>query len=324
MTTSAIAEKAASLHDHRELNARMERDMDNRLGEMEAFVQVARRGSFAAAGKALRQTPSAVSRAVGRIEARLGARLIERTTRSLRLTNEGETYLLRATDLLAELDAMETSLNRDAAEPSGRLRVNASVPFGLTAILPVLPTFLATYPRLTVELSLTDDVIDLIEARADVAIRIGPLRDTRLRAKRLGRSRMIVVASEAYLRLNGMPEQPDVLQRHNCLNFSFRRSLDSWPFRIGDAVVQRPVQGNFFGNSGEVVRRMALGGAGIARLAYYHVAEDVEAGRLVPILEAFSPGDTEEIHALFAGDERLALRIRCFVDFLAQAVSIRA
>jgi DNA-binding transcriptional LysR family regulator len=167
-------------------------------------------------------------------------------------------------------------------------------------------------------------VIDLIEARADVAIRIGPLRDTRLRAKRLGRSRMVVVASAAYLRLNGAPEHPDALQRHNCLNFSFRRSLDTWPFRIGDAVVQRPVQGNFLGNSGEVVRLMALGGAGIARLARFHVADDIEAGHLVPILETFSPGDAEDIHALFAGDERLALRIRCFIDFLAETVSIRA
>jgi DNA-binding transcriptional LysR family regulator len=225
MPTPVIAEKAASRHDDRASDARIGRDMDNRLGEMEAFVQVARRGSFAAAAKALRQTPSAVSRAVGRIEARLGARLLQRTTRSLRLTNEGEAYLLRATDLLAELDAMESSLNRDAAEPSGRLRVNASVPFGLRAILPALPTFLATYPRLTVEVSLTDDVIDLIEARADVAIRIGPLRDTRLRAKRLGRSRMVVVASAAYLRLNGAPEHPDALQRHNCLNFSFLPEL---------------------------------------------------------------------------------------------------
>ncbi|KAB1073417.1 LysR family transcriptional regulator [Methylobacterium planeticum] len=297
--------------------------MDNRLGEMEAFVQVARRGSFAAAAKALRQTPSAVSRAVARIEERLGTRLIQRTTRSLRLTNEGEAYFLRASDLLTELEAMEGSLNREAAEPSGRLRVNASVPFGLRAIVPVLPTFLAAYPRLTVELSLTDEIIDLIEARADVAIRIGPLRDTRLRAKRLGRSRMMLVASPDYLRARGVPEHPDALPRHDCLTFSFRRSLDTWPFRIGEDVVQRPVQGSFLGNSGEVVRLMALGGAGIARLARFHIADDVAAGRLAPVLEAFSPGDAEDIHVLFAGDDRLALRIRCFIDFLTETVAIR-
>ncbi|KMO14390.1 LysR family transcriptional regulator [Methylobacterium platani] len=298
--------------------------MDNRLGEMEAFVQVARRGSFAAAAKALRRTPSAVSRAVARLEARLGVGLIRRTTRAMTLTPEGELYLARASELIAEFDAIEDGFGRDIAQPSGLLRVNASVPFGLKRILPVLPRFLVEQPRMRVDLALTDDVVDLVEARADVAIRIGPLRDTRLRARLLGRSRLAVVAAPAYLARAGIPDHPDALPGHNCLNFSFRRSLDTWPFLIDGAVVQRPVHGSFFGNSGEAVRRMALGGAGLARLARFHVDEDIAEGRLVPVLDAFNPGDSEDIHALYAGHERLSSRIRCFVDFLAAHASVRA
>jgi DNA-binding transcriptional LysR family regulator len=298
--------------------------MDNRLGEMEAFVQVARRGSFASAAKALRRTPSAVSRAVARLEARLGVGLIRRTTRAMTLTPEGETYLARASELIAEFDAIEDGFGRDAAQPSGLLRVNASVPFGQRLILPALPRFLSEQPRMRVDLTLTDDVVDLVEARADVAIRIGPLRDTSLRAKLLGRSRLAVVAAPAYLARCGVPAHPDALADHNCLNFSFRRSLDTWPFLVDGAVSQRPVHGNFFGNSGEVVRLMALGGAGLARLARFHVDEDIAAGRLVPVLDAFSPGDAEDIHALYAGHERLSSRIRCFVDFLAAHAAVRA
>ncbi len=297
--------------------------MDNRLGEMEAFVQVARRGSFASAAKALRCTPSAVSRAVARLETRLGVGLIRRTTRAMTLTPEGELYLARAGELIAEFDAIEDSFGRDAAQPSGLLRVNASVPFGMKVILPVLPRFLIQQPRMRVDLALTDAVVDLVEARADVAIRIGPLRDTRLRAKLLGRSRLAVVAAPAYLDDRGTPAHPDALLDHNCLNFSFRRSLDTWPFLIDGAVSQRPVHGNFFGNSGEVVRLMALGGAGLARLARFHVDEDIAAGRLVPVLEEFSPGDAEDVHALYAGHERLSSRIRCFVDFLAAHAVVR-
>ncbi|GJD54800.1 LysR family transcriptional regulator [Methylobacterium dankookense] len=298
--------------------------MDNRLGEMEAFLQVVRRGSFAAAARALRQTPSAVSRAVARLEARLGVALLRRTTRSLILTPEGETYREQAAALMEDLDAIERTFTESAAEPSGRLRVNASVPFGTHVILPILPRFLAAHPRMSLDLTLTDEVIDLAASQADVAIRIGPLRDTRLRARSLGRSRMAVVAAPGYLAEHGIPEHPDDLARHNCFNFSFRRSLDTWPFRVGSGIGQRPIQGNFFGNSGEVVRLMALGGAGIARLALFHVASDLAAGRLVPVLEAFNPGDAEDVHALYVGHARLSGRTRAFVDFLAAHATVSA
>ncbi len=290
--------------------------MDNRIGDMETFLAVTRGGSFAAAAKALRLTPSAVSRSIARIETRLGVLLIQRTTRSLTLTPEGESYRDRISALLAEVDAVEQSLGRGHRGPSGTLRINAAVPFGTHCLLPILPRFIAANPAVTVELSLSDALIDLIEERADVAIRIGPLRDTRLRAKKLGRSAMALVASPAYLAQHGVPAEPADLGRHICLQFSFRRSVDSWPFRIGERIVQRPVDGPFLGNSGEVVRLMALAGGGIARLGRFHVAADIAAGRLVELLILFNPGDGEDIHALYDGHERLALRVRALLDFL--------
>jgi DNA-binding transcriptional LysR family regulator len=296
--------------------------MDNRAGEMETFVQAARRGSFAAAAKAMQLTPSAVSRSITRLEARLGVRLFQRTTRALALTAEGEAYLARAADLLSEIEEIERSLTAEAAEPRGKIRINASVPFGTYCIVPILPRFLETYPKVTVDLSLSDAVVDLIEERADVAIRIGALKDTALRARLLGRSRMHVVAAPSYLARHGIPADPDVLERHNCLNFNFRRPTDRWPFRIDGTLSSRPIDGNFLGNSGEVVRLMAVAGTGIARLAHYHVADDIAAGRLLPILEGCNAAELEEVHALFVGYERLSLRVRAFVDFLALHVRL--
>jgi DNA-binding transcriptional LysR family regulator len=290
--------------------------LDNRIGEMEAFLAVAREGSFAAAAKALRLTPSAVSRSIARLETRLGLVLIRRTTRALALTPEGEVYRDQVAGLLAELDAVERNLSRGQAGPSGRLRINASVPFGLHCLVPILPRFQEEYPAITLDLTLSDAVVDLVEERADLAIRVGPLRDSRLRAKKLGRSEMAVVASPDYLARHGTPQHPSDLDAYRCLHFSFRRSVDRWPFTVEGRGIQRPVSGLFFGNSGEVVRQMAAAGGGIARLGRFHIAADLKEGRLVEVLRAFNPGDGEDIHAVYVGQERLAVRIRAFLDFL--------
>lgn len=290
--------------------------MDNRIGDIETFLAVVRGGSFATAARALRLTPSAVSRSIARLEKRLGIVLLRRTTRALALTPEGETYRDRMSALLAEIEDVEGGLGREREGPRGLLRINASVPLGMQHLLPILPRFTARYPDVTVDLTLSDAVVDLVEERADIAIRVGPLRDTRLHAKKLGHSRMALVASPAYLAARGMPQRPEDLEWHDCLQFSFRRSIDGWPFRIGGRTVQRPVEGAFFGNSGEVVRLMALAGGGIARLGFFHVAEDLREERLVEILRDHNPGDGEDIHALYSAQDRLALRIRAFLDFL--------
>lgn len=295
--------------------------MDNRFGDIETFLAVASGGSFAAAAKALRLTPSAVSRSIARLEQRLGAILFRRTTRSLALTAEGSAYRDRMSVLLAEIETVESDLGREKQGPRGLLRVNASPSIGVP-LLPILPRFTARYPEIVLDLALSDAIVDLVEERADIAIRIGPLRDTSLRAKKLGHSRMVLVASPEYLARRGTPRTPDDLDGHDCLRFSFRRSIDSWPFLVGGRVVHRPVPGSFFGNSGDLVRQMAVAGGGIARHGHFHVAADLAAGRLVELLPDYHPGDGEDIHALYAPEDRAATRIRAFLDFLDEELVI--
>lgn len=296
--------------------------MDNRFGDMEIYLSVARTGSFAAAARSLRVTPSAISRSIARLEARLGVQLVARTTRALALTADGESYAKRVSALLDELGEVERGFGGEAQEARGLLRINASVPFGMHCLLPILPRFLERFPAVTVDLALSDALVELVAERADVAIRIGPLRDAGLKAKKLGRSRMVVVASPDYLDRHGVPEQPADLDRHACLRFSFRRSVDSWPFAIDGRVVSHSVDGPFLGNSGEVVRLMAAAGGGIARLGYFHVARDLAAGRLVEVLPAFHPGDGEDIHALFLGERRPSQAVRVFLDFLGTELAL--
>ncbi len=192
----------------------------------------------------------------------------------------------------------------------------------MNCLIPILPRFNDLYPEVIVDLALTDTIVDLVEQRADVALRVGPLRDTRLMAKKLGRSPMVLVASPDYLARHGTPTNPEALDGHRCLQFSFRRSVDGWPFQVGRRIVQRPVEAAFFGNSGEAVRLMALAGGGIARFGRYHVAEDLAAGRLVELLADYSPGDAEDIHAVYAAQDRRVPRLRAFLDFLDEALVI--
>ena len=300
--------------------------MNNRAGEMEVFVLAAELGSFSAAGRRLGLSPSAVSKLVTRIEDRLGTRLVVRSTRTLRLTAEGEAYLARAQRILAEIEEAERVVAGGAqAAPRGRLRVNASVGFGMRCIVPVVPDFLARYPQVELDLSLSDSVIDLIGERTDVAIRSGPLRDSALRARKILESRRVITASPGYLARRGTPDRPEALERHNCLRFNFRRSQDDWPFRDPEsgAGFTRAVSGNAHANNGAVLRQLCLAGVGLARLGQFHVQPDIEAGRLVPVLEAYNPEDIEPIHAVFAGHEHLAARIRAFVDFLVERAAGR-
>ncbi|MBM0107334.1 LysR family transcriptional regulator [Steroidobacter sp. S1-65] len=296
--------------------------MDNRTGEIEAFLRTVEGGSFAAAAKTLRQTPSAVSRSVARLEARLGVRLLTRTTRSLSVTPEGDRFRAQAQKLLLDLDELERSFAADKSEPRGRLRVSASTPFGIHQLLPALPEFLQRYPKITVDLSLSDALVDLVGERTDVAIRHGPLRDSSLRARKLGSSRWIVAAAPDYLQRHGTPQTPADLEQHNCLNFNYRRSVEGWTFLAGARSRQYHVAGNFMGNSGEALRLMCLGGAGIARLGDFLIGADVRAGRLVPLLQNYLKADSEDVHALYIGHARLAARVRVFMDFLVERVSL--
>ncbi len=294
--------------------------LDDRSGEMAVFVHAVESGSFSAAGRLLGLTPSAVSKIIARIEARIGVSLLTRTTRSLIMTAEGEVYYRRCVRVLADIDEAEQTLSESAA-PSGRLRVNASLVLGNNVLAPVLPEFLKKYPKVMLDLTLTDDVVDIIEQRVDVAIRIGPLRDSSLRARRLGESKLLVVASPDYLARHGTPQTPADLSRHNCLSFNFRRSVGPWSFATRSAA--QPIAGNLEVSNGETLRLLALAGVGIARLAAFHVCDDIQSGQLIELFKNNGPNDVDPVHAVWIDRPHLAGRIRAFIDFLAESVSPR-
>jgi DNA-binding transcriptional LysR family regulator len=289
---------------------------------MEVFVRVVDLCGFTAAAREFRLTPSAVSKLISRLETRLSSRLVNRSTRKLQLTPEGEAFYNRAVRVLADMEEAE----REAAGGAcarGHLSVNCNVPFGMRHVMPLIPAFLAAYPEVTLDLVLSDTVIDLLQERADVAIRVGPLRESSLIARKLGTSRMVVVASPAYLARRGTPSSPENLAGHRGIGWTFYRMIGGWPFRTGKGVetVLPPLAAR--ASDGEAVRRLALGGAGLARLALFHIGPDIEAGTLVPVLENLNPGDREDIHAVYLGKGGpLPARVRAFIDFLAEQVRI--
>ncbi|WP_207460543.1 LysR family transcriptional regulator [Azospirillum sp. SYSU D00513] len=288
---------------------------DPRVWEMRVFLRVAALGGFSAAGRDLGMTPSATAKLITRIEDRLGVRLVERSTRQLRLTPEGETYRERAESLLEELDALDAEIAGGARSPSGVIRINVSVPFGRHCVLPLLPAFLEAYPDIRVDITLTDEIVDLYAAQVDIAFRTGRLPDSALLAVRLGNVRRRIVASPDYLARKGVPREAADLEHHDCLGFNFRRAAAVWPMKSGGRLVDREVSGRIVANNGETVRHLAVLGMGLARLAEFHVRTDVEAGRLVTVLDD-TMVDSEEIHALYIGRERAPRRIRAFLDFM--------
>ena len=201
--------------------------------------------------------------------------------------------------------------------------MNANVPFGEAVLLPLVPAFLERYPDVTLDLVLTDEVIDLIEHRTDVAVRAGPLKSSTLVARKLGDTRKAILASPGYLARRGVPRVPADLAQHNCLGFNRTRTLNGWPLIEGGKRVTLPAVGNAQVSDGASLQRLTVAGVGLARLALFHARDDIAAGRLVPVLEAFNPGDLEEIHAVFLGHGGyLPARVRAFLDFLVENVRI--
>lgn len=290
--------------------------MDNRAGEMQVFLRVVEAGSFSAAARQMGMTPSTVSKLVDRIETRLGARLLERSTRRLSLTSEGAVYYERSQSLLAGIEDLERDLACGAASISGTVRVSASVGFGMVAVEPLLPAFWAQYPNVIVDLSLSDEVIDLYLDRTDVAFRVGALANTSLTALKMGTAPRKIVASPDYLARWGVPQTADDLAQHKCLGLNFHRTAPIWPLYAAGRIVERTVAGPLLANNGETVRRMALAGMGLARMGEFHIRDDLAAGTLREVLGRAIAGDSEDVHALFFGGQRMPHRVRAFLDFM--------
>lgn len=298
-------------------------EIAGRSGEMTVFAAVMDHGSLSGAARALGLTPSAVSRVIARTEARLGVRLLIRTTRSLSATAEGQAYLRASRRVLAELAEVEETI-ADQASPRGRVRVTASLAYGRLHVVPLLGELTSRHPGILVDLNLSDRVIDVLGGQADVAIRFGLLPDSPLTARRLGETGRVVVASPAYLDRHGRPTAPDDLFDHNCLSFNFRRAEPGWPFRRDGQDIALSVTGSIEANSGEALAQLARAGVGVARLGTFSVMDDLASGRLVPLLEAFNPQDREPLHLVFMGGSTMPARVRAVIDFLAERLGREA
>lgn len=295
----------------------------DRLQGMAVFVRVAELSSFSAAARQLGLSTSAVSKHVAALEERLGARLLNRTSRRLALTEVGSAYRDRCARIVREVEAAELAATGDAVEPRGKLKVNAPVSFGFRHLAPLLPEFLARHPGIGLDLTLNDRFVDLLEEGYDVAVRIGRLDDSTLVARRLATARFACVASPAYLARAGTPATPDALADHNCLSYSYRRRFDEWSFARGGERRRLRVRGNLAANNGDVLRAAACAGLGIAHLPDFLLAEDdLAAGRLVRVLPGWHAPEIP-IHAVFPPQRHAFARLRVFVDFLVERLGGR-
>ena len=285
------------------------------LDLIQAFVSVADRLNFAAAAKSLNVTPSTLSRRIGALESRLGTRLFNRTTRRVALTEAGARFHRRCQRALDELRLAEAELASMAAAPQGLLRVHAPMSFGLMRLSPALPAFFDRYPGVDIDLVLSDAFVDLVQEHVDVAIRIGNLPDSSLIARKLAPNRRFLCASPAYLDRHGRPRRPEDLADHSCLNFTFLQSGDIWRLDGRDRTASVRVSGRLRANNALAVRDAALGGHGIVLLSDFIAGDDVAAGRLVRVLNAWAPAPSD-IYAIYPSTGFMPPKARVFVDFL--------
>lgn len=296
----------------------MSRSAINRSGEMEVFVQVVQLGGFSHAAQRAGMTQSAVSKLISRLEARLGTRLLNRSTRRLELTPEGCTFYERAVQILGDMEEAERQAGI-GERPAGRIRLNTSASYANHILAPILPDFLAQYPDVTLDIVLTDTVIDLLAERTDVAIRAGALKSSSLIARKLGETEMTIVAAPAYLQQAEEPKTVVDLDRHFCIGFGYTREIESWPLVESGMPVELRPPSRVLASDGEAIRRLAVAGVGLARLAAFTVKDDIAAGRLKAVLRQLHQRETEAFHAIYIGrGGPIPARVRALLDFLAK------
>lgn len=287
------------------------------LSAMRAFRQVVAAGGFAAAGRQVGRATSSVSRQIAELEATLGVSLLNRTTRSVSLTEAGEIYYDRAVRILEDVDAANLAVTQAEDQPTGVLRLTIPTAVGREVITAALPGFLERFPGIRIALSATDSLVDLFEERIDVAVRIGRLRDSSLMAAKVAESRRVCVASPTYLTNHGTPDRPEDLQQHNCLTYRAHPGSNSWTFRGPDGAIKVPVTGNMFVLSAEALAAAAIAGIGIVLLPDWCVGEELRTGRLKAILPDYQPTpDTSPIYAVYPPTSHLAPKVRVFIDYL--------
>jgi DNA-binding transcriptional LysR family regulator len=285
------------------------------LTDVALFVRVCARRNLSAAGREFGLSPAASSARMAQLEHRLGARLLHRTTRQITLTQDGETFLAHAERLLETAEQASCSVGAASRAPQGLLRVAVSVSFGRQHIVPALAQFLGHYPGIRLDLRMSDDVIDMAANGIDLAVRIGPLRDSALVARTLAPNRLVLCASPAYLARRGVPRTPDELVEHDCLVLP---SMHPWRFRTGDGQVRSvPVTGRLQSDNGEALRDAAIDGLGIALESVWAVYQQVRRGELVPVLGAFPIAQQSLVSALYLNRQFLPPKTQAFIDFFA-------
>ncbi|HEY4803173.1 MAG TPA: LysR substrate-binding domain-containing protein [Paraburkholderia sp.] len=317
--------------------------MKTSTDELLVFVTVIDAGSITAAAEKLEQTVSGVSRALTRLEKQLGVALILRTTRRLQLTEEGDLFLERARAILAAMADAEEAVTRHRERPSGRLRVDAATPFMLHCIVPHVAAFAERYPEIQLELTNNERIVDLLEQRVDIAIRIGTLQDSTLHARALGTSRLRIVASPDYLAAHGAPRSVAALGEHRLIGFTAPAHLNRWPLRAAEgeggresgseagAAMEAQLAGPGYtiapallASSGETIRQLALAGSGIACLSDFLTTADREAGRLVTVLDDALVEARQPVHAVYYRSAALAARVQCFLAFIGGRLQLDA
>lgn len=288
--------------------------MDN-LADIAVFVKVVERGSFTRAAEELELSKAVVSKYLTRLEERLGARLLHRTTRRLALTEAGSALFEQSRLALERIDEAQAALARFQSAPRGRLVVSAPTAFGLLHLGRLLPEFLAGHPGVTLDIRLDDRFVNLVAEGFDLAIRIGRLTDSTLVARKLAPSRQVVVASPAYLEARGAPRSPEELAQHNCFVYTLAAGGNVWRFSKRGKEVQVPVTGNLRLNSGILERDAAECGAGIAMLPTFYVGPLIAAGKLMVVLPDWKPPELG-IYAVYPQTQHVAPKVRVFVDFL--------
>ena len=291
----------------------------DRITSMTAFTTVVASGSFAAAAQRLNMSPAMVTNHVRALEQHLGARLLNRTTRKLSLTEAGKSYLDQATAILAQLEAADSSVSDMQATPRGTLHVNAASVLA-ACLVPLFDAFGCAYPEITLELMTTDRMPDLVEDGIDVAIRFNPAPESNYIVRRLGSFRLIVCASFAYLATRGEPREPADLSGHNCLSYmypGFTVATREWRLKGPQGEVTVPVSGNLHTNNIELLRTAALTGRGIVRSPIFRIQDDIGDGRLIRVLPEWHSGEFP-IVALYPNREHLPAKVRLFIDFAVQ------
>ncbi len=290
----------------------------DRFEEMKAFVAVVDRGSFVAAAEALQSSKSAVSRLVGELEVRLGVRLLHRTTRKLSLTEEGAVFHTRCQELLSKVDEAESEMTAHAVEAVGRLKVSGPVSFGLLHLAPQWPRFLARHPRVTLDISLSDRIVDLVDEGFDAAVRIASLPNSSLISRKLASTRLILCASPSYLADHPRLTHPADLSAHTVLAYSLLSTGDQWMFDGPQGPVSARVSARMVTNSGDTCCEAALQGLGIVLQPDFMVGTHLASGRLVELLPAYRSTELG-IYLMYPSRQHVTPKVRALIAHLVEA-----